>query len=139
MSDKIAKIIQWVLIILLALSAVFGLLFYTNTAGYTNLVLFWGYALIIVIVVATVLAALLNILSNPKKAIKFLIILGLVAVVAVLAFMISGNEYTTTQLVKLKITETTSRIVGAGLIITYLLGIVALLSIVYATVSSIFK
>ena len=139
MSDKIAKIIQWVLIILLALSAVFGLLFYTNTAAYTNLVLFWGYALIIVIVVATVMAALLNILSNPKKAIKFLITLGLVAVVAVLAFVISGNEYSTTQLVKLKITETTSRIVGAGLIITYLLGIVALLSIVYATVSSIFK
>ncbi|MBW6459180.1 MAG: hypothetical protein K0B08_01285 [Bacteroidales bacterium] len=139
MSDKISKIIQWGLIVLLALSAIFGLLFYTNTAAYTNLLLFWGYALILVTVVATVLAALLNIFSNPKKAIRFFIMLGMIAVIAVIAFLLSGNEYTATQLVKLKITETTSRVVGAGLIITYLLGIVALLSIVYATISSIFK
>lgn len=139
MSDKLSKIIQWVLIALLALSAVFGLLFYTNTAGYTNLILYWGYALIAMTVVITLMSALLNIFSSSRKAVKFLIAIALVVVIAVLAFAISGNEYTVPQLAKLNITETTSRMVGAGLIIMYLLGGIAILSIIYATVSNIFK
>lgn len=139
MSDKMSKLIQWFLYILLALSAVFGLLFYTNTAAYTNLLIYWGYALIIFVVVSTLLATLAIVLRNPKKSIKLLIALVLVAVVAFVAYSISGNDYSAAQLEKLDITASTSRMVGAGLIITYLLGIVAILAIVFSAVSSIFK
>lgn len=139
MSDKTSKLIQWFLYILLALSAVFGLLFYTNTARYTDLLLYWGYALIIFVVVATLLATLFIILRNPKASVKLLIAIALVVVIAIVAYAVSGNEFSTAQLEKLKISESTSRMVGAGLVITYLLGIVAILSIAYTAVSRLFK
>lgn len=139
MSDKTLKLIQWFLYALLLLSALFGLLFYTNTSGYTNLLIYWGYALIIFVVVITLFATLYNILKNPKSSVKTLIAIALVIVVAIISYAVSGNDYSAMQLEKLKITESTSRMVGAGLLITYLLGITAVVAILYSAVSRMFK
>jgi hypothetical protein len=43
------------------------------------------------------------------------------------------------QLEKMEISETTSRMVGAGLFFTYFLAAVAILAIIYSAVSRMFK
>lgn len=138
MSDTLSKVVQWFLYLMLGISALFGVLFYADVIG-VNLLLTWGYALLGVTILATLIAAFSNILFNPKGSLKVLIILVIMAVVAIISYVFSTNEFTSAQLEKMRITETTSKLVGAGLLFTYFLAAVAILAIIYSAVSRIFK
>lgn len=138
MSDKLSKIVQWFLYIMLGISALFGVLFYAGTIT-EDLLLTWGYILLGVTVLATLVAAFSNILLKPKGSLKILVILAVMVVVAIVSYALSTNEFTAAQLEKMQITERTSKMVGAGLFFTYFLAAVALLAIVYSAVSRMFK
>ena len=138
MSDILSKVVQWFLYFMLGISALFGALFYADVIS-VNLLLTWGYILLGVTVLATLVAAFSNILLKPKGSLKVLLILAIMVVVAIVSYVLSSNEFTTAQLEKLQITETTSKLVGAGLFFTYFLAVVALLAIVYSAVSRMFK
>lgn len=138
MSDKIAKIVQWFLYGLLIISALLGILFYADVVS-VDLLLNWGYILLVLIIAATLITAVMGLVRNPRGSLKFLTMFAVVVVVGIISYALSTNDYSVTELEKLKITASTSRMVGAGLYLTYFLGIVAILSIIYATVSRIFK
>jgi hypothetical protein len=138
MSDTLSKVVQWFLYAMLGISALFGVLFYLDIIS-ENLLLNWGYVLLGVTILATLIAAFSNILLKPKGSLKILLILAIMVVVAIVSYFLSTNEFTTAQLEKLQITETTSKLVGAGLFFTYFLAAVALLAIVYSAVSRMFK
>ena len=138
MSDTLSKVVQWFLYLMLGISALFGVLFYADVAG-ENLLLTWGYALLGITILATLIAAVSNILLKPKGSLKVLVIVAIMAVVAVISYVFSTNEFTSAQLEKMQITETTSKLVGAGLLFTYFLAAVAILAIIYSAVSRIFK
>ena len=74
MTDRTSKILQWFLYALLIVSAVLGVLFYMDFERADTLI-FWGYALLGLTVLITVLASLTSLLVKPKSAIKFLIML----------------------------------------------------------------
>ena len=138
MSDKMSKIVQWFLYLMLGISALFGILFYAEVIS-EDLLLYWGYLLLIVAVVATLLAAISNILLKPKGSLKILIILAIMVIVAGISFALSKNHMSPAQLEKNQITAMTSRLVGAGLYFTYFMAAVALISIIYSAVSRMFK
>lgn len=138
MSDKLSKIVQWFLYLMLGVSALLGVLFYLSIVS-VDLILTWGYFLLGLTILATLLAAFSNILLKPKGSLKILAILAVMVVVAIVSYALSSNEFTAAQLEKLQITATTSKLVGAGLLFTYFLAIVAILSIVFSAVSRIFK
>jgi len=138
MSDKLSKIVQWFLYAMLGVSALFGVLFYIGTIS-EDLLLTWGYVLLGVTVLATLIAAFSNILLKPKGSLKILVILAVMVVVAIISYTLSSNEFSAAQLEKMQITAATSKMVGAGLMFTYFLAIVALLAIVYSAVSRMFK
>lgn len=139
MSDKLSKIVQWSLYILLGLSAIMGILFFTNTAGNISLLLYWGYFLFFLVIALTLIVSILNILQNPKKSIKLLIALALLIVVFFIAYAMSSNTLSPAQLEKMDTSVTAVRLVGAGLFIVYLLGASAIGVIFYATFSKMFK
>ena len=60
-------------------------------------------------------------------------------IVAIIAYSVSSNEFSSIRLEQMEITEATSKVVGAGLLITYVLVAFALLAIVFSTISRIFK
>jgi hypothetical protein len=138
MSDKLSKIVQWFLYAMLGVSALFGVLFYIGTIS-EDLLLTWGYVLLGVTVLATLIAAFSNILLKPKGSLKILVILAVMVVVAIISYTLSSNEFSAAQLEKMQITAATSKMVGAGLMFTYFLAVVALLAIVYSAVSRMFK
>jgi hypothetical protein len=138
MSGTTAKIVQWFLYALLAVSAVLGVLFYLNPASPDTLI-YWAYALLGFGVVITILASVSALFVNPKGAVKFLIMLVILVVLAIIAYSISTNEFSELQLTTLKTTESTSKIVGAGLIFMYALAIIGILAIFYSSISRIFK
>ncbi len=77
--------------------------------------------------------------SNPKGAVRALIAVGIVVVIWFISAAFSGNEFSADQLEKMKVTAETSVLVGTGLIYTYIIFGLAILSIIYASVSNLFK
>ncbi|MBE9492404.1 MAG: hypothetical protein IMY70_05930 [Bacteroidetes bacterium] len=138
MIDKSSKILQYCLYALLGISALFGILFYTNVVS-DDLILYWGYILVIFTAIITIVAPIVYIIFNLKSAVKFIITLGAILVLIVISYALAGNEFSPFQLEKMKTTAEASRMVGAGLILTYILGALTVLSIIYASISRIFK
>lgn len=138
MSDMSSKLVQWFLYALLTVSALLGVLFYVDVVS-ADILLYWGYALLAFIVVVTLVAAAMNLIRNPKGSFKVLIGLAIMVVVGVVAYSLSKNTFTPTELETYKITATTSRLVGAGLYLTYFLAIVAILAIIVTSISRLFK
>lgn len=77
--------------------------------------------------------------SNPKGAVKTLIMIGIAVVLWFVAKGMATNEFSPDTLEKMKITAETSVTVGAGLIFTYFVFGAAILAILYASISSLFK
>ncbi|MBU1369740.1 MAG: hypothetical protein KJ578_08810 [Bacteroidetes bacterium] len=138
MVDKLSKYAGWVLYALLAVSAVLAVLFYTETLSTDNFMQ-WAYVLLIASVIIAIASPVYGFIMAPKNAIKLLVILGVVAIIAFVAYSIAGNTFSETRLELLKINAQTSRNVGMGLYFTYFAGAVAVLSIVFSSVIKIFK
>ncbi len=77
--------------------------------------------------------------TNPKGAIKSLIMIAIVVVLWFVARGMATNDFSPATLEKMKITAETSVTVGAGLIFTYFVFGAAILAIVYASISNLFK
>jgi hypothetical protein len=138
MTDKSSKLLQILLGVLLAVSAVLGILFYTDVIS-DDLVLYWGYILVIITAAITIIAPLIYLIFNLRNAFKFLIILAAMVVLAVISYALSTNEFSALKLEEMDSSAETSVTVGAGLIFLYILAALAILSIVYASISRIFK
>jgi len=89
--------------------------------------------------VLALLFPVIQIFSNPKGAVKTLIFVGAAIVLWFVAKAIAGNTYSPEELELKNITAETSVRVGAGLIYTYVIFGLAVLSIIYASVSNMFK
>lgn len=139
MSEKLSKIVQWVLYVLMGITTLIGILFYTNTVSNTNLLIYWGYILLILVIATTLVVSLRGILQKPKSAIKLLIIVVAMALIFFISFTVSENTFSQAFLEKQEVTETTVRLVGAGAIVLYLFGLGAIGAIIYSTISRIIK
>lgn len=138
MTGSIARIVQWFLYALLGVSALLGILFYMNPAAPDTLI-YWAYALVGFAIIVTILASIYGLIINPKGAIKIIIVLVGMVILAIIAYSISSNEFSELQLEKLDSSVMTSKLVGAGLIFMYALAIIGVLAIFYASISRIFK
>ena len=76
--------------------------------------------------------------GSMRKRCGFALI-ELLVVIAIIAYSLSTVNFTDLQLEKLGATASTAKNVGAGLIFTYILATLAVLSIIYASISRIFK
>ena len=139
MTDRTSKLLQWFLYLLLAVSAILTVLFYVDSGSNTDIYIYWSYALLGLTVVVTIVASLAGMLLNPKGAVKILILAGVMVVIGIVSYSMSGNEFSAIWLEKKDVTVATSRIVGAGLFFSYFLAALAVLAIVVASVSRIFK
>ncbi|MBK9291623.1 MAG: hypothetical protein IPM52_08355 [Bacteroidetes bacterium] len=138
MTDKISKYASLVLYALMAVSAVLALLFYSGSIE-SDTLLRWGYVLLIAGVIIALASPIIGFASNPKGVVKLLVSLGLVAVIAIVSYSLSANTFSEVKLQTLNITAETSRWVGTGLLFTYILAALSLLTILYSSVIKIFK
>lgn len=139
MVDKLSKYVGWVLYVLMAVSAVLAILFYTNIVVTTENFIQWGYVLIIASVIIAVISPIYGFILAPQNVIKLLIIIGVVAVIAFIAYSIAGNAFSETRLDLLKIDAHTSKLVGMGLYFTYFAFAASILAIIFSSVIKIFK
>jgi len=134
-----SKIISILSYVLLGVSALFFLLFWFDVID-VNLFIIWSYILFGIAGVSAILFPLVSLILNPKKAVRSLISVGVLGVLALISYLIASDSiphFIGAQ--KFDISATTSKMVGTGLWAMYILGIVAVLSILYTEVSKIFK
>ncbi|MFA4863097.1 MAG: hypothetical protein WC605_04895 [Bacteroidales bacterium] len=138
MNEKNFKYVQWLLYGLMAISAIFVLLFYLNPAK-PDLLLYWGYSLFIFAVVVTLTVSLVNIVKNPKGSVKVLVILAIILFLGFISYALSKNNLTPDQLEKYNITASGVKMVGTGLIMTYSIMAIAIGVFIYTSVIRIIK
>ena len=90
-------------------------------------------------VVLALVFPIISMVTNPKGAIRTFIGIGIVAVLWFISSAFSGNSYSPEQLELMKIDAETSVMVGTGLIYTYIIFGLAVMSIIYAGISGLFK
>jgi len=95
-----------------------------------------SYALLIAGIVAAIGGAVMQVILNPKQIKGALIGIGGLVVVMGLSYALADG---TVEPIYGDVTETTSRLSGAGLYAFYILFVGAVLSIAYSSVSRILK
>jgi len=100
--------------------------------------LYIGYILFFIAVASAILMPLAKSLQSPGELKKPLIaILAMVALFAI-SYALTGSDLTPEQAAK-GITETTSKLVGAGLTFFYLISGIAVLGLIYSEINKAFK
>lgn len=138
-----AKILSYVSYLLLAIGVIFvGLFFFgaMDEGTFANSFIIWSYILFGIAAVAVLGFAIFQLVSRPKQAMGALMGIGALGVVVLLSYIFASGEIP--QFLgyeKFDITEGLSKYVGTGLWSMYILGILAVVSIIYTEVSKAFK
>jgi hypothetical protein len=151
--DKVGKIVTILLWVLLIVSAVLVVSLMVNISendadptmgGWINSNLIWAYILMVVGAGIAILAGLFHMVTDIKAAKKGLISLVFLGVVALLAYVLASDAIPQFAGVQKFINDGTltpqvAKMVDAGLYATYILLGLALLSIVFSSVTRLFK
>jgi NADH:ubiquinone oxidoreductase subunit 6 (subunit J) len=138
MDQRNFKLVQWLLYGLMAISALFTLLFYLNP-GSPDLLLYWGYILVLFSIVITLIVAFRGITKNPKGSKKSLVIVAIMVLLGIISYALSQNTLTPDQLEKYSLTPNGVRMVGAGLLMTYFIMVGAIGVFIYTSVIKLLK
>ena len=138
MKDKIANITRWILYVLLILAVIPGIAFYAGVMS-TDLFLNWGKFMLILGVAVIILAPIYTIIVNPKNLIKMLLSVVFLVIILAVSYGFAKNQLTPLQLETYKITAETSKLVGMGLIASYISFGLSIIAILYSGVVKIFK
>ncbi len=139
MTDTLNKIIQISLYTILGITVILFALFYINGESMANTVMYWAYVLLAITVILLFAFPIRHFIEYPKQGVKSLIaIVGFFALYGISYAFASGS--TDANIYEIRgISETISRAIGAGMIMTYIIGILALLGLVYFAVAKVFK
>jgi hypothetical protein len=100
--------------------------------------LYATYGLVAFGCVAAIILPLINAFSNPKALLRSLAALILLAVLFAVSYSVADNEVTLVG-TKEGLTTTGSQIIGGALILTYLLGGLAIVATFISEVSKVFR
>ena len=90
--------------------------------------LYVGYGLLLIAVVAAVILPLINAFKSPKELLKSAMGLGALVVLFLISFGLSGSEVTAKYTAQ-GVGESSSKLIGAGLTMFYIVFFVALIGI----------
>ena len=149
---RIARISSITLYVIIGVTVILTVLFFaggyiagtkgTNLAEpiNTDYMLIWNVILLGIAIILTLVFTLVSILNNPKRALRSLIILGVVAVIIFISYQFSSDELL--NLVNYNGPDnipSTLKIVDTGLFLTYFFLIIAFGAILYSEISKAFK
>ncbi len=97
---KLSKILSFVLYGLLAVTVVFTILYFTggevpgeaySTPVYTDLLLNWAKLLVVATAICTILFEVVNVVLNPKNAVRSLISIAVLVVIALISYSLADG------------------------------------------------
>jgi hypothetical protein len=132
------KLFNIILMTLLGLSAVLSVLFFVDVIS-EGLLIMWCYVLLGIASITAIVFPLINMAQNPKSAKNALIGVVALAIVCGIGYALAGSEEFFTLDGKLLADASSSKYSEAGLIAFYIMGAAAIVAVVYAEVSKMFK
>jgi hypothetical protein len=138
MTEKIAKLVQIFLYVLMGVSAIIIVLFYTEVAS-ADVIMYWAYILLVLTLAIAVIAPIIYYIMNPGKAKTVLTGIVIFVILFLIGYFIASGNVDGDIYQKFAITEGTSQFIGGLLITTYIIGGLAILAIIYASVAKFFK
>ncbi len=139
MTEQITKYLQVFFYALMGLSAVIIVIFYIIGDPAADLIIYWTYILLIITIAISIIAPIIYYIKNPAKAKTILIGIGVFIVLFVIAYLLASGDIHGDIYQKYAISSGTSQFIGGILITTYILGGLAILAIVYASIAKFFK
>ncbi len=139
MNGKLSNISKWIFGALALITVVLAVFFYLdlNSDARTNMILNWGYILIILGIVAIVCSAIVAAVVKGVNVKTILVVLGAVIVIGLVAFLMSrgsfGVEYVAGDHVY---SGRTHGLVEWGLNFFYVTLVVSILCILYSVIRS---
>ncbi len=100
--------------------------------------LYVGYALFLIALAAAVVLPLITALKSPKDLLKSLMGLGALVVIFLISFGLSGSEVTAKYIAQ-GVGEGSSKLIGAGLTMFYIVFFIAVLGIVFSEINKALK
>jgi hypothetical protein len=100
--------------------------------------LYSAYSLLAIALGSAVVLSLLNTLKSPGEIKKMLYAIAGMVVLFVISYALAGSEVSADHAAK-GITGNTSKMVGAGLIMFYLIAVLAVLGLVFSEINKAFK
>jgi hypothetical protein len=96
------------------------------------------YVLLFIAVAAAIIFPLINSLSNPAGLIKSAIGIGVILVLFGIAYALSDTALPRSAIAA-GLSESSVKLIGAGLIMLYIVFILAVLAVIFSEVSKAFK
>lgn len=90
-------------------------------------------------VILALIFPVIFIIQNPKNALKILGALVVLVIIGFICYSVAGNTFGIVRLEELKTTAEISRAVGAALYFTYIVGSIAVLTIIYSGIAGLFR
>ncbi len=87
----------------------------------------------------TILFPIIFMIQNPKNALKLLVVLGGLVVIGFICYSLASNSFNIVQLEDLKQLLKLPKLVGAALYFTYIVGGLAVVSIIFSGIAGLFK
>jgi len=135
--EKKLKLVQWLLYAFMGISVLLTILFYINSNP--DMMLYWGYVLVILSLIVVLTISITNIVKNPKGSIKMLVIVAIMLIMGFISYAISDNTLSPDQLEKYSLTATGVKMVGASLIMTYMIMVGAIGVFLYTSLYRFLK
>lgn len=132
------KLFNYILIGLLGLSAVLCVLFFAGVIT-EGLIITWCYILLGVAAITAVVFPILQMAQNPADAKNALIGVVALATIFTVGYLMAGDEIYVNKSGETYADALTSKMSEAGLIAFYILGAIAIGTIIYTEVSKSFK
>ncbi len=97
-----------------------------------------GYLLAMAGAAGMLVFSIRNIIGNPKNAKYTLMGVGAIVVLFLLSWVVSSSELTP-RMVNLQASESMSKMIGAGFIMLYLMGVITVAAIFYVEIKKLFS
>ena len=137
MVDKLTKYCKYVLIALMVLNVVFGIL--TIIGGESSVGTFMGFAycMLGLTVVAILFAFIFGIVVKPESLRSIGVILGIVAVLAIISWLMAKATLSPEYLESMGVSKGTEKFVDFAMIFTYIVIGGTIASVIYSAVSKL--
>ncbi len=139
MTDTINKILQIGLLVVFAISAVLFVLFYINGESMTDTVLSWAYILFAFTIVLLLGFPIAFFIKNPKSGLRMLFVLVGFGILYGISYALASDATNAAIYEKQDVSSGISQMIGGGLIMTYILVGIALLSLAVSSIAKLLK
>ena len=139
MTETLNKYLQIGLFVVLAVSLVLFVVFYINGESMTDTVLTLAYILLVITVALLLTFPVISFIKNPKRGLMFLAVVAGFGILYGISWTMASGDAAADIYLKSGVGSEVSRMIGAGLIMTYILVGLTILSMVYASISRAFK